>query len=374
MLTTRASARVTVDLLSDALFRFGGGRRQRIVGPDLQWKQPHNWTTSRRIGGCFSSSFTSQATSPIATPTCKINHFRKLTVRSNSSKNDEGEGDEAEGARKAAPILRVLPPNFNKEVPVDFIDAVRGNAISCYPLWMIDDTLRNGKEYIVGKPVHRPVALYFQDSHQSEAGETPNEEDEDDNHSDPSSLPKFSQDPKYVDGTDPFLDEILPILEEQLFYRHKDKYRLHRTPQTLTLEGPLEEDFGGYEEFETVLQLTLQESGDDNGAMVDDDDNNSDLTSNSVRQNRGPYFRHLWLIRPLYPILHIAHWHGREKCALISIPDCMDLIPRVQTGHAERFLTEDEDFTRHGTVNFLFAGQGIVGGVNNDDNDKSDDK
>jgi len=181
-------------------------------------------------------------------------------------------------------------------IPIPFVDVEGQSFIECYA---DSFTIIHGVEYTIGVPCDYAVALcYFDEQEQL--------------------IP--------VELDDEMMDDVFPIAESIVDEEFGEELSLHRTPQTLTLVGELEED-------------DEEDDEDDDEDMEDGEEEVEILLS---FEHRGKEFN---LVRLLDPVLLVgkADPENDERRILLSLEESETVMPILENMflefHEERDLS-----------------------------------
>ena len=195
----------------------------------------------------------------------------------------------------SGPTLQRIPSE-EEGIPIPFVDLQGASFIECYA---DSFTTINGVEYTIGVPCDYAVALcYFDDQEQL--------------------IP--------VELDDDMMDDVFPIAASIVEEEFGEELSLHRTPQTLTLVGELEEEED-------------EEDDDDEDDMEDGEEEVEILLS---FEHRGKEFN---LVRLLDPVLLVgkADPENGDRRVLLSVEESEQVMPVLEDlfleFHEERDLS-----------------------------------
>lgn len=193
------------------------------------------------------------------------------------------------------PTLQRIPSN-DEDVPIPFVDMEGSNFIECFA---DSFTTIDGTEYTIGVPCDYAVALcYFDEQEQL--------------------IP--------VELDDDMMDDVFPIAASIVDEEFGEELSLHRTPQTLTLVGELEDEDDD------------DEDEDDEDDMEDGEEEVEILLS---FEHRGKEFN---LVRLLDPVLLVGKQdpENEERRLLLTLDESEKVMPVLENMflefHEERDL------------------------------------
>ncbi|KAL7570539.1 hypothetical protein ACA910_004311 [Epithemia clementina (nom. ined.)] len=250
------------------------------------------------------------------------------------------------------PIMKRLPAHLHFKI-LPFVDTTQSdnkNAIlGCWPLWMAE---YQNVDYIIGKPVHPPVLIYWQPI----VAPQPTQQQP---HVEPVLSPAFQlPDPMYFDQAQNatlIQETLLPLFQKQLTQESKGRYSLQWTEHSLRLVDlydipPSMDEFerdgktkpppptppssSSQEQHNTGASATVNQNNSENKdgeektnqGSSGGDEGNTSSNSNDEQHDHRPKspslllqreafklvtkleyeYRMFWLVRPLFPTLHAA--------------------------------------------------------------------
>lgn len=212
-----------------------------------------------------------------------------------------------------------VPPDLD-DTPIPFID--RENSLSFIDCFADCTCTLDGVTYTIGVPCDTAVALCYEDPASGQL--VPIEQDDGSGH----------------------MEDVYPIAEAIVADEFGDELSLHRTPQTLTLVGELDEDF---------------DDEDDDDDEEEDDDDEGEIVDQAVEvllsfEHRDCEYH---LVRLLDPVLIVGKQDpeesGLERRYLLTVEESLAVMPTLEAlfmEYTEKQLDEElldtagmDDFT-----------------------------